>query len=409
MFFGLFLTPCALSAQTVSTGAVSSTSICNGSSITIDYTASGSFGTKNVFTVQLSGPDGSFSPTFTNVGQVKSTTTGSITATINAAPGNHYRLRVTSSNPYVVGNNNGSDITIGDIPQVRCDLGSYVYRSAYLVGDTVRFVPEVYNGVQGCTYAWNLGDGASPATSTDSAVSVVYNSTGQKKISITAASPVGCAGSNADSNAYINVYDCFPAIPSDVYIDSIDASADYHATNFPNQHDIWVVPGGKLYAGAYGGRTIYAEAGSTIINPSNNVIYLKDGATVTGGSGVIIHSPGAGMSGLQYSQALGCSSLSFDYTNAPPYKIMAAGVSGSESASRSLIYPNPATGIVTIDVPENPSSITLRNDLGATVWHDDARIANHIQFDVSKYSAGVYYVDLHFSNRVSTLRFSVVR
>jgi hypothetical protein len=91
---------------------------CPGSSISINYTATGSFNVDNVFTAELSDPNGSFAIPANNtiIGSVSSTTSGTISATIPAVIGfgTAYRVRVVSSNPQVVGSDNGSDLTIGD-------------------------------------------------------------------------------------------------------------------------------------------------------------------------------------------------------------------------------------------------------------------------------------------------------
>ena len=75
--------------------------LCGGQQITVPYVFNGipSFGSSNVFTVQLSSATGSFA-TPTNIGSVASTSAGSITATIPAgAAGTGYRIRIVSSSP----------------------------------------------------------------------------------------------------------------------------------------------------------------------------------------------------------------------------------------------------------------------------------------------------------------------
>jgi len=413
-FLAIFLAmPFALFAQSVTTGALSTDTFCYGSTITVNYTASGAFGAKNVFTVQLSAPDGSFSPSFQNIGQVKSTTSGSITATLPVIPGTQYRLRVASSNPYVVGNDNGSNIAVADKPIVIPIIANQRYYS-YLIGDTLQFFPENNQDggppAAGLSYSWNFGAGAVPATSSDSAVSVTYTTVGTKTFSVTATNATGCSGGPTDTIFQIHLYGCNPSIPSDAYIDSVDASTD-NGSLFPAQHDIWVVPGGILNATPYGNRTIYVEAGGTVANLQyGSGLYLKPGAVITNAFGTIIYSPGAGLNGVSWAALLECNSLSFDYTNAPPYKIISAAVGQTQSNSDINIYPNPASNFITIESPEVPSSITVRNDLGEEVLHDAGPIATtNLEFDVSKFASGVYYAELQFGNRKETVKFTVTR
>ena len=97
----------------VSTNAITPTTLCAGASVDVPYTATGTFGSGNIFTAQLSNAAGSFA-TPQAIGTLSSTTSGTISATIptGITYGTGYRIRVVSSNPNVVGGNNGSDLTI---------------------------------------------------------------------------------------------------------------------------------------------------------------------------------------------------------------------------------------------------------------------------------------------------------
>ncbi|MGF7140909.1 GEVED domain-containing protein [Roseimarinus sediminis] len=118
-------------AVSITTHPLSVHSYCPGSSITVPYSTSGSFNSGNVFSVQLSDENGSFSSPAT----LTSTATGSGTITadlpLSAINGTAYRVRVVSSDPYFEGSNNGTDITIGspDIitsPGSQCKYGDEV-------------------------------------------------------------------------------------------------------------------------------------------------------------------------------------------------------------------------------------------------------------------------------------------
>jgi hypothetical protein len=90
-----------------------STSVCQGAAISVPYTISTAFVAGNVFTAQLSDAAGSFAAPV-NIGNITSTSAGTINATIPAAQpvGNGYRIRVVSSNPAYTAADNGSNITI---------------------------------------------------------------------------------------------------------------------------------------------------------------------------------------------------------------------------------------------------------------------------------------------------------
>ncbi|HKR06703.1 MAG TPA: T9SS type A sorting domain-containing protein [Bacteroidia bacterium] len=103
----------------IETDPLSAAVYCAGSSITVPYTKYGTFNgpglfsPANVFTAQLSDSSGSFANPV-NIGSVTSTQSGNIAANIPAGtlPGDHYRIRVISSNLPVTGSDNGSDIII---------------------------------------------------------------------------------------------------------------------------------------------------------------------------------------------------------------------------------------------------------------------------------------------------------
>ncbi|MFI5202564.1 MAG: T9SS type A sorting domain-containing protein [Candidatus Kapaibacterium sp.] len=428
-FLMVFLTvPFALRAQTITLDSVSAPMTCDTAQVTVYYTATGTFGAKNVFTVQLSATDGSFTPTFTIIGSVKSTASGSIAVHIPAYDLNydHYRVRVASSNPYLVSNDNGSDIQVLLTPppafyvwkDSAWSSGPYYTPVTGLEGDTVIFFSQETHWWYGKVFCeWNFGDGANPATSTDSFVHVTYSTPGAKQVYLKVTNAAGC--SRDTTLPAVTIFDCNPAIPSNVIIDStvMDLSSDMT----PLFTSIWVVPGASLTLPWASGCTIFAEPGSSINGGSSlwNTIYVKPGATFTEGPGggygtngnqMVIYAPGASVKARYLTTVLECNSLNFDYSQAPPYKITWAGVSTSGQASGISIYPNPATNLVTIASPEIPRSIMVRNELGETVLSDSGPIATtKLEFDASQFANGVYYVDLGFTGGNKTLKFTVAR
>jgi hypothetical protein len=102
---------------TITTGTISPISYCEGSSLSIPYTISGTYNSGNVFTAQLSDATGSFASPVT-IGTSTATNAGTISGTIplGTATGSGYRIRVVSSNPVVIGSNNGTNITINALP-----------------------------------------------------------------------------------------------------------------------------------------------------------------------------------------------------------------------------------------------------------------------------------------------------
>ncbi|WP_299252653.1 FG-GAP-like repeat-containing protein [uncultured Cytophaga sp.] len=88
-------------------------SLCVSSTINIIGSSSGIFQTDNLFQLQLSDKNGTFT-TPTNLGLSQKTLSNLISAQIPASleAGNKYRMRIVSTNPYLESKDNGYDITI---------------------------------------------------------------------------------------------------------------------------------------------------------------------------------------------------------------------------------------------------------------------------------------------------------
>lgn len=106
----------------IATGALSSSTFCQGASLSVPFTATGSFNAGNVFSSELSDASGSFAAPVV-IGTLSGTTSGSISCTIPALTpaGTGYRVRVVSSNPVTIGSANAVDITISSAPYAGAD------------------------------------------------------------------------------------------------------------------------------------------------------------------------------------------------------------------------------------------------------------------------------------------------
>lgn len=122
VLFGILLINYKCYSQSIGiTSPVSSTSYCAGSSgVAVNYTISGTFSntpSPNVFSVQISDPTGSFGGSPATIGTKASVSSGSISCTLPSTllTGSLYRFRVVSSNPPVIGPDNGANLTINAI------------------------------------------------------------------------------------------------------------------------------------------------------------------------------------------------------------------------------------------------------------------------------------------------------
>ena len=100
------------------TCSVSTTSFCSGSSVTVTFTASGTYVSGNVFTAQLSDASGSFASPV-SIGTLTAIASGTFSGLIpnNASTGIGYRIRVIASNPSTIGTDNGGNITVNQHPK----------------------------------------------------------------------------------------------------------------------------------------------------------------------------------------------------------------------------------------------------------------------------------------------------
>jgi hypothetical protein len=98
------------------TGTITGSPFCPGATVSIPFTiTNGSFDSNNEFKAELSDANGAFG-TNTFIGTLNGNTPGTITATLPFnADGTGYRIRIVSSSPNAVSDDNGTDLTVRGI------------------------------------------------------------------------------------------------------------------------------------------------------------------------------------------------------------------------------------------------------------------------------------------------------
>jgi hypothetical protein len=137
-----------VSTQITGVGGIS---FCSGSSFDVNYGATGTFNSGNIFTVELSDAMGNFSA-FQEIGSISSTTGGLINCTIpnGTAPGTNYRMRIRSSNPNFVSADFGVNFTVLPVPSIDFVSTSTGNNLEYSFGcSSSGFID----------WQWNFGDG----------------------------------------------------------------------------------------------------------------------------------------------------------------------------------------------------------------------------------------------------------
>jgi hypothetical protein len=409
--------------QSVTINSISGTSFCAGDSISVTFTATGFWGHRNAFTLQLSDPTGSFS-NFKNIGSLVDTLPGTFTINWiipgNTTPSMNYRVRILAAIPYTTSADNGNDITIGTGPDVNfaiTDVNGYT-------GTPITFTAGLggypLTGDLNDTAFWDFGPGAVPAKATTTSIVTVktnldvhgnweldtgvsfsqdvsYSTPGVKTVTLTVVKPAGCSTTMAPSK--LHIYDCsIPSIPHDAIVINPDTTVIVGSFQ-----TYWVNPGATLFNP--GGDTIFAEPGSTITGASGCVIYMKPGSVLTNsGSNSVIFGDGVSISDpKKIDFTLSCPNLNFDYTDAPPNAAHPVDAVVNASLPSLSISPNPTTGIISIQgAPSNDLNISVMNLLGETVMEQKNLHSPNFTLDLSKLVPGVYYIRFSSANSVMT-------
>jgi hypothetical protein len=418
----LLIAPRAPRAQTIAINSVSGTTFCAGDPLAVTFTATGTWGHKNAFTLQLSNDSGTFDNGFLNIGSLIDTLSGTFTinTTISASSSTHYRLRILAAVPYITSADNGTDIAIGTPPDW---LVFYTGQPGGSVGTPVTFTAHNLppdNGDDGqYTAFWDFGSGATPAKDTTTAFddpinglyfseATTYATTGDKTILLNVVGPTGCDTTLA---CQLHIYDCSdPVIPQDAIV----INSDTTITRGPLDSSVtyWVNPGVTLNlpdsAGHDGTITVFAESGSTISGCEDCMLYMKQGSVFTSSHGLnsVVFGDGASINGASNDFTLDCPNLTFDYTVAPPN--VALGINVNESVTPTApvtqieISPNPTNGILTLQNIPLGANVMVMNVLGETVQTENSQGNTNLSLDLSNCAAGTYYVRIASGNSVTT-------
>jgi plastocyanin len=179
-------------APTLTLTSVQPSGVCAGGTISIQFSASGSFGAGNTFTAQLSDLSGSFAnPTILGSG-TSSPISAVIPVTLNSGT---YQVRVVSSNPVVISNT--QTLTITNIQSLRCNATPNPANAGQAVQIQLTGT-GLPSGTLNVTF--NPGDGSSPQSRSVSSLPVTFTHTyanpGNYNATFTVSEPVSqCVGS----------------------------------------------------------------------------------------------------------------------------------------------------------------------------------------------------------------------
>ncbi len=225
------------STASIATGTVNS-SYCQNEAISIPYTATGTFNPGNGFTAQLSDDSGDFSSP-DNIGSVNSTSSGTISGRIpsNSNSGGAYRVRVVSSNPSVVGGDNGEDITINALPSPSIDVEP----------DTVcanNISTHTGNSEAGVDNKWKAIGGTISGGDDGETVSIIWETSSSGTVTLTQTNTTtGCIDS-VSKEITINPLP-YPEISGDEEV--CENNTSHYSTTLTANHSYeWFVEGGEI-------------------------------------------------------------------------------------------------------------------------------------------------------------------
>src|SRR5581483_997870 len=326
----------AARSQTITLDSLSASTFCTGDPVSVTFTATGVWGHKNAFTVQLSDASGSFETGFSNLGSLLDTIAGTFTIQTSipsVSTSTHYRIRVIAANPYSTSSDNGTDISISPLvagPYVQMNLkGSDAF--GLPMSGTAAGLAEEPLAIQfkpasnADTLNVDFGADATPSTAHHIGWfvdSVTYATGGVKVMTINVSRAVGCPSAAVYRDTF-RVFDCTtPSIPHSAIVVDIPNPPEY----LMEPHSYWIDPGVSCTFVQADYDTIYVEPGANVTGSGNGtVIYAKQGSVINFGSEmntvpIIIYADSANVP--KQPGVFKCSSLSFDYTTAAPNVVM---------------------------------------------------------------------------------------
>lgn len=247
---------------TITTSSITPTSYCQGASVSVPFSITGTFLSGNVFTAQLSNASGSFASPV-SIGTLTSTTSGTINAAIPSgqAAGTGYRIRVVSSNPVVTGSDNGSDIQVLATPaQPSVISGNTEVCAGTSQGYSVTNVPGVtYNWI--FPSGWNQTGGG-----TTNSVTVTPSGTSG---TISVIPETSCTGTSR--TLAVNSYSSGPASAG-----TISGTSPVTQGQSSVAYNVGAITRASSYVWSYSG------TGATINGTTNNITIDFSGSATSG-------------------------------------------------------------------------------------------------------------------------------
>ena len=262
------------------------TSVCAGSNIVVAIESNEIFESNNLYTVQLSNVDGSFSNPI-SLGTVK--ILGNITCTIPAllVAGNNYKIRAVATHPALVSNEYISSITITAKPPLNVKVKGLTAvpwnkNIFYLTDqDSIQYSSSNSNEIT----QWTFGNDALPSKFTGTKPPFVKYKTSGNKVTIIENVIGDCKTTDTlgTDNLEVKVFNCIPTLPPKALL-----IADSNRTFIENvgaiTHFVLCRDALLSKAKAIGKVSLYLEEGSNFYmkgSTNQTTIYNTENASAT--------------------------------------------------------------------------------------------------------------------------------
>lgn len=188
MTFGLTVNAATVS-PTIAISTPTNSSFCTSNVISFMHTITGTFAGGFFFNVQLSDNTGGF----TNPTAVAPTISGvNVQFTLpTIASGTGYRIRLFSTSPVILSNNNGTDLSFNVLPNPSVSIQSNALGSI-CVNTPVTITANALNTSGTVNYAWEINNSVVGSNSNTLSTSTLAN--GDNIICTITAQPAGCGG-----------------------------------------------------------------------------------------------------------------------------------------------------------------------------------------------------------------------
>jgi Secretion system C-terminal sorting domain len=172
-----------------------------------------------------------------------------------------------------------------------------------------------------------------------------------------------------------------------------------------NEH-FWVCTGDTLGGSGYR-NSYYVEIGGAISNMSGieKKVYLKSGAymNTSGIDDTVYYEAGAVIVGSGHVGIL-CSSIVFDYTNAPAGGCVVTDVHAQVATNDITVYPNPVTNLLTIESSgKNIRAVRIFDMTGKEIQRKTYN-QKAIGLDITDFDSGIYFLEIETSEGIEMRR-----